>query len=123
MELYDWMVKYTPQKEWVERRGVFLWLAFFFIELGAGMFFVASFFNSMPAMVMGWLICGVLGGGFHLLFLGKPSRFWRMAISSGWKTSWISRGLIFVSLFLLLGLVHMLLTNWTNSSIALVVAA
>lgn len=123
MESYNWMTQYTPQTEWVERRGVFLWLAFFFIELGAGMFFVASFFNSMPAMVVGWLICGVLGGGFHLLFLGKPLRFWRMAISSGWKTSWISRGLIFVSLFLLLALLHMILIQWANPSIALVVAA
>jgi formate-dependent nitrite reductase membrane component NrfD len=123
MEPYNWMTQYTPQTEWIERRGVFLWLAFFFIELGAGMFFVASFFTNIPAMVAGWLVCGVLGGGFHLLFLGKPLRFWRMAISSGWKTSWISRGLIFVSLFLLLGLVHIVLTQWVNSSIAMVVAA
>jgi hypothetical protein len=41
MQPYDWMVKYTPQSEWIERRGILLWLAFFFIELGAGMFFVA----------------------------------------------------------------------------------
>ncbi len=87
MELYDWMVKYTPQKEWIERRGVLLWLAFFFIELGAGMFFVASFFNSLFVMLIGWLICAMLGGGLHLLFLGKPLRFWRIVFSSGWKTS------------------------------------
>ena len=40
MEMYDWMAKYTPQTEWIERRGVLLWLAFFFIELGAGVFFM-----------------------------------------------------------------------------------
>ena len=79
-----------------------LWLAFFFIELGAGMFFVASFFDSLLAMFIGWLVCGVLGGGFHILFLGKPARFWRMVFSSGWQTSWISRGLSFVILFLIL---------------------
>jgi formate-dependent nitrite reductase membrane component NrfD len=123
MELYDWMVKYTPQKEWIERRGVLLWLAFFFIELGAGMFFVASFFGSPVVMLSGWLICAVLGGGLHLLFLGRPLRFWRIVFSSGWQTSWISRGLIFVILFLLSGLVHMLLTQLANPLTAFVVIA
>lgn len=76
MKPYEWMTQYTLQTEWIERRGILLWLAFFFIELGAGMFFVASFFNNLSAMLAGWIICGVLGGGFHLLFLGKPFRFW-----------------------------------------------
>lgn len=123
MELYDWMVKYTPQKEWIERRGVLLWLAFFFIELGAGMFFVASFFSSLLVMLIGWLICAMLGGGLHLIFLGKPLRFWRIVFSSGWQTSWISRGLIFVVLFLISGLVHIILTQWANPLTALVVIA
>ena len=47
MKAYEWMTQNTPQTEWIERRGIFLWLAFFFIELGAGMFLVASFFNNM----------------------------------------------------------------------------
>ncbi len=121
MALYDWMVKYTPQKEWIERRGILLWLAFFFIELGAGVFFVASFFDSQFVMLIGWLICAILGGGLHLLFLGKPLRFWRIIFSSGWKTSWISRGLIFVILFLMLGLVHLILSRWANPLTALIV--
>lgn len=123
MESYDWMVKYTPQREWIERRGVLLWLAFFFIELGAGIFFVASFFSSLVTMLTGWLTCAALGGGLHLLFLGKPLRFWRIVISSGWQTSWISRGLIFVVLFLVSGLVHIILTQWGNPLMALVVIA
>ena len=88
---YEFMVSYTPQKQWIEKKGVLLWLAFFFIELGAGMFFVASLFGNLPAMSLGWLLCAVLGGGFHLLYLGKPLRFWRMVLSSGWKTSDIPR--------------------------------
>jgi integrase len=36
------MVYYTPQREWIEKGGIKLWLAFFFIELGAGMFFIGS---------------------------------------------------------------------------------
>ncbi|HEY97171.1 MAG TPA: polysulfide reductase NrfD [Dehalococcoidia bacterium] len=121
METYDWMVKYTPQSEWIERRGVLLWLAFFFIELGAGIFFMASFFDNIQAMLAGWLVCAILGGGFHFVFLGKPARFWRIIVSSGWQTSWISRGLIFVSLFLILGLIHLVLTTWADSGVALLV--
>jgi sulfite dehydrogenase (quinone) subunit SoeC len=120
---YEFMVSYTPQTQWIEKGGVKLWLAFFFIELGAGMFFIASLFDHLLAMSIGWLLCAVLGGGLHLLYLGKPLRFWRMALSSGWKTSWISRGIIFVSLFLTLGLVHMVLLGSATRFTALVVAA
>ncbi len=120
---YEFMVSYTPQTQWIEKGGIKLWLAFFFIELGAGMFFVASLFDNFWAMVLGWLLCAVLGGGLHLLYLGKPLRFWRMAFSSGWKTSWISRGILFVSLFLLLGLMHMFLIQSATRFTALLVAA
>jgi formate-dependent nitrite reductase membrane component NrfD len=123
MESYDWMVKYTPQTEWIERRGILLWLAFFFIELGAGMFFVAAFFDSLSIMFTGWLVCAILGGGFHLIFLGRPLRFWRIVLSSGWKTSWISRGLIFVAMFLILGLAYMVLNLWSRQLTALLIAA
>ena len=107
----------------MDRRGggIKLWLAFFFIDLGAGTFFVASFFGNLQAMWAGWLLCAVLGGGFHLLYLGKPSRFWRMLVSSGWKTSWLSRGLYFVLLFLALGLAHMVLTHLETRSVTLLI--
>jgi formate-dependent nitrite reductase membrane component NrfD len=120
MKLYDWMVKPTAQTEWIEKRGVLLWLAFFFIELGAGTFFVATFFNSPLAMFVGWLICAILGGGAHILYLGHPLRSWRMVLRP--QTSWISRGLIFVGFFLILGAVHMGLALWTESPLALVIA-
>jgi formate-dependent nitrite reductase membrane component NrfD len=118
MKQYDWMVKPTPQREWIEQRGLLLWLAFFFIELGAGAFFVASFFQSsekmLAAMLAGWLVCGVLGGGIHILYLGHPLRAWRIMLNPG--TSWISRGLIFVALFLLLGLIYILLSQFAGLS-------
>ena len=123
MQPYDWMVKYTPQTEWIKRRGLFLWLAFFFIELGAGMFIVSSFFGSYSSVLAGWLICALLGGGLHLRFLGKPQRTWRMIISSGWKTSWISRGLVFVSLFLLTGLASLVWAVWSTPPVGLLIVA
>jgi formate-dependent nitrite reductase membrane component NrfD len=120
---YEFMVSYTPQRQWIEKGGIKLWLAFFFIELGAGMFFIASLFDNLRAMSAGWVLCAVLGGGLHLLYLGKPLRFWRMVLSSGWKTSWISRGLVFVTLFLALGLVHIVLTRLAARSEGLLIAA
>jgi formate-dependent nitrite reductase membrane component NrfD len=120
---YEFMVSYTPQREWIEKGGVKLWLAFFFIELGAGMFFIASLFNNVVAMAVGWLLCAVLGGGLHLLYLGKPLRFWRMAFSSGWKTSWISRGIMFVSFFLGFGFIHMVLLAGEIRVTGLLIAA
>ena len=120
---FEFMVKYTPQREWIERRGILLWLAFFFIELGAGMFFVSSFFGNLWGLFIGWLICSVLGGGIHLIYLGHPFRFWRMLVSPGWKTSWISRGLYFVTLFLLFGVIYMVLHLWATPALPILVIA
>jgi len=120
MKLNEWMVKPTQQTEWIEGRGILLLLAFFFIELGAGIFFVATFFDGWTAMLVGWLVCAVVGGGAHILYLGHPFRFWRMVSRVG--SSWISRGLIFVSLFLLLGFVHMVLIRGGDSSPVLMVS-
>jgi formate-dependent nitrite reductase membrane component NrfD len=116
------MIEHTRQTEWIRGQGILVWLAFFFIELGAGTFFISSMTGSFLGMISGWLICAVLGGGLHLLYLGHPLRSWRILISSGWKTSWISRGLYFVGLFLVLGLIHLFLLRWASSSLGLLIA-
>ena len=116
---FEFMVRYTPQREWIEGKGVLLWLAFFFIELGAGMFVIASLFNSIPGMLIGWLICGVLGGGSHLAYLGKPLNFYRAFLRP--TTSWISRGMSFVMGFLVLGFVHMVLAQFLGISSAILI--
>lgn len=115
---YEWMVKFTPQREWIVHQGLLLWLAFFFIELGAGMYFVSIFLGSLWGMVIGFLITIIIGGGFHLLYLGKPLRFWRILWSSGWRTSWVSRGLIFITLFIVIGALHISLYLWSGSDAA-----
>lgn len=117
------MIEYTGQREWIEGRGILAWLAFFFVELGAGTFIMSSISGSLLGMFLGWLICAVLGGGLHLLYLGHPLRSWRILISSGWRTSWISRGLYFVTFFLVLGLTHIILTQWVSPVPGLLIAA
>ena len=106
---WEWMIKPTVQREWIEGRGVLLWLAMFF-GMGAGLYLVAVIFNSLWGMFVGWLIVAFGFGGLHLAFLGNPLRFWRMVSKP--KTSWISRGLIFVTVLLGAGVVQMALMYW-----------
>ena len=119
--LYEWMVNYTPQTEWVEGKGIMFCLAFFFIQLGAGMFFVSSIFGNLLGIFIGWLICAVLGGGVHFLHLGHPMRFYRMVFRP--QTSWVSRGLFFVMAFLILGGVQMIFSLREISSLTLLIIA
>lgn len=120
---YEFMVKYTPQREWIERRGILMWLATFFIEAGAGTFLVASILGNLWGMFIGIVICAVLGGGLHLAYLGRPLRFWKILFSAGWEKSWIARGLWFVSIFIVLGGIYLGLAMWAYNILGLLVAA
>lgn len=105
MKRYLWMMDFTPQREWIDRQGLLLWLAFFFSEVGAGIYLVSLFLEFWAGCVIGWLSCALLGGGLHLAYLGKPLRVLR-AISRP-RTSELSRGMIAMGLFLFLGLLQM----------------
>lgn len=102
---YYWMVDYTSQKEWIEGTGKALWLAFFFSEIGAGLYFVSLFVNNGHGYVLGWLTTIVLGGGFHLAYLGNPQRAWRTFLHP--KKSEISRGMIIITLYAVVGVLHL----------------
>lgn len=110
MKPYEWMVKYTPQTEWIERRGILMWLAEVFGGIGGGLYLVALYFDSLWGMFIGWLIVVLLKGGFHIAYLGKPLRFWRIVLKP--QTSWIARGLIFVILFIGFGAIQMAFSYW-----------
>jgi len=110
MKPYEWMVKYTAQTEWIERKGILMWLAEVGSGFGAGLYLVSLFFNNLIGMLVGWLIIIILKGGFHLAYLGKPLRFWRMMLKPG--TSWMSRGFIFMGFFMVFAAIQMALTFW-----------
>ena len=93
MEIHEWMVGYTRQTEWIDRRGIFLWVAFYAGALGGGLYLASLYFHSLWGMFLSWLIIAGIKGGAHLIDLGKPWRFWRMVFRPG--TSWLSRGIIF----------------------------
>ena len=104
------MVSYTRQSEWIDRRGLFLWLAFYAGGLGGGLYLVSLFFNNLWGMFIGWLIVVAIKGTAHLIFLGHPLRAWRMVRRP--HSSWISRGISFVLLFGLFGAIQMAYTQW-----------
>jgi formate-dependent nitrite reductase membrane component NrfD len=116
MEVHEWMVRYTRQTEWIDRRGIFLWIAFYAGALGGGLYLVSLFFNSLWGMFLSWLIIAGIKGGAHLLDLGRPTRFWRMVFRPG--TSWLSRGIIFELAFLAAGAVQIAFSLWLPGSAA-----
>lgn len=103
---YEWMVNPTRQQQWIDNQGVFLWLAFFFSEIGAGLYFVSLFYEFKAGLVLGWLITLVLGGLIHVLYLGNPLRAWRMIMKP--NTSELSRGIWIIGIFAALGFLQII---------------
>lgn len=97
---YQWMLKETPQHEWIDSQGMFLWLAFFFSEIGAA-YFVSLLYNFRPGYLAGYIITLALGGLIHMAYLGNPRRVFGMFKQV--KTSELSRGMWVILVFALLG--------------------
>jgi formate-dependent nitrite reductase membrane component NrfD len=96
----EFMFSYTVQQEWA-------WLisaAFFFGGVGAGVFVISYFAGYYTGMVVGLAVVAVLKTTAHLLFLGRPLRAWRAVTK--WRTSWLSRGVLAIIVFLLAGFVY-----------------
>jgi len=112
MVTHEWMVNYTPQTEWIEKRGLLVWLAEVFTTLGTGLYLVSLIYNNIWGMLFGWSIIVVLKTVPHVIYLGRPFRFWRMLppFTKTWRTSWIARGLFFTVVFIGLAFIQLILT-------------
>jgi formate-dependent nitrite reductase membrane component NrfD len=79
------------------RDGALL-MALFLGGIGAGQFVISTWFiESVTSALVGLLIVGVGKTAAHLVYLGQPKRFYRLFLRP--RTSWISRGLIFMVVF------------------------
>ncbi len=105
IRIADLRQRFRPQREWVEGRGFLLILAHFLTGTGAGAWLFAALFDLVFGLVAGFSLVA-LGGFFHLFFLGHPERFWRMMKNFG--SSWISRGLVGMTFFMIVGFVYLL---------------
>ena len=65
-------------------------------------------------MLFSLLIVAVLKGSFHLAYLGRPSRFWRIMFRP--QNSWLARGFIFVLLFIAFAASQILISYWLPGS-------
>jgi polysulfide reductase chain C len=106
---YDFMVKYTPQTDWIEGHGVLIAFAFFFGGIAGGLYLSSLFFNSLTGMFVAWLLA-MATGLIDMAHLSKPMRFWRMMLKP--QTSWITRGFIFIFLFLGAAAIQLALSFW-----------
>ncbi len=99
----DLKADYRPQREWIERQGLYLIVGHFLSGIAAGTWFFSLIFD-LPAGLLVAFALAALSGLFHLAFLGRPERFWKM-----WRArnSWIARGFIGLTLFLVGGLIHL----------------
>lgn len=98
----DFRVGFRLQKAW----GLHMATAFFFGEAGAGLYFVSQFFDFFTGMVVGLLMVLFGKAGGHLLHLGQPLRGWRAFTKV--RTSWISRGLLAIVVFVAAGALRVL---------------
>ncbi len=101
--LDDFQETARPQREWVEGRGLLLIGGHFLSGVGAGGWVFASAFGHLPGEVASLVILA-LSGLAHLLFLGRPERFWRMVKV---RTSWVGRGFLGLNLVLAAGVVYL----------------
>jgi formate-dependent nitrite reductase membrane component NrfD len=79
------------------RDGALL-MALFLGGIGAGQFVISTWFiHSVTSALVGVLVVGVGKTVAHLVYLGQPTRFYRLFLKP--RTSWVSRGLIFMVVF------------------------
>ena len=97
--------------------------AFFFGEVGAGLYFVSAFFNFVIGMVVGLLLVAVGKSTGHLMHLGRPDRAWRAITKI--RTSWVSRGLFSIMVFTSFGTLHIadVFYKWLPGPLSMIVAA
>ena len=85
---HKWMTGYTQQTEWIEKRGILVWLAEVFTSLGSGLYLIAlllyNFYGVaelkpifLIGLLVGWVLIMFFKIPMHLAYFGKPFRFWR----------------------------------------------
>jgi formate-dependent nitrite reductase membrane component NrfD len=89
-----------PQREWVAGRGIFLLLGHFLSGAGAGAWMFSLYFELSSGLLISLAVVAV-GGVAHLVFLGRLGRAWRIVRRP--HSSWISRGMVSITLFLISG--------------------
>ena len=97
---------YRFQRHWDNSMAT----AFFFGELGAGLFLIGALYGSLVTMIVGVATTAILKTYFHMAHMGVPGRAWRAMIRP--DRSWISRGFISIVVFTGAALLNILLNGF-----------
>jgi formate-dependent nitrite reductase membrane component NrfD len=112
---WEFGVKESPAREWSEGMGALIAVAMFLGGIAGGLYLASLYFNNIWGMLVAWIFAMGMGL-FDFAHLSKPMRVWRIAFRAG--SSWISRGFIFVILFIgaagLQLLIHVLTGSGAN---------
>lgn len=98
---------FYPQRYWNWLIGS----AFFLGGIGGATFLLSIITRFRPGMILGYLIVVMGKNTAHLLFLGRPERFWRAAMRP--DRSWIARGIWATGLFAVSGLICLSPQGWS----------
>jgi formate-dependent nitrite reductase membrane component NrfD len=117
MVTHEWMIKPMAQTEWIEGKGILVWIAEVFSALGSGLYLVSLFFSESAAKtawwgaLLGWIMIVLFKLPLHFAYLGKPLRFWKTfpPFSKAWRTSWFARGIVFTVIFVVFGAIQLVL--------------
>src|SRR5688572_13909975 len=94
--------------------GQGLFVALFAAELGAQIAWLAEpepeFYSAGSSVALAFLAVGLAASFFHL---GRPERAWRAAAM--WRTSWLSREVIVLPLFMAVVFIYGLLHHFGSS--------
>jgi formate-dependent nitrite reductase membrane component NrfD len=109
MNRYDQLIAdlrsdYRPQREWGEGRGVLMVIGHFLVGIAGGTWLMASIYGVIAGLVVAYVLAA-LGAIAHLAFLGRPER--ALGMMRHFRTSWISRGFVGLTLFLIGGGVYL----------------
>jgi formate-dependent nitrite reductase membrane component NrfD len=110
--IQDLKADFRPQREWIERQGLYLIVGHFLSGVAAGAW-LFSVILKLPAGLVVSFVLATVSGVAHLAFLGRPERFWKMWHA---KTSWIGRGFVGLTLFMLGGLLYLPPLIFTDTS-------
>src|SRR4030042_7205608 len=119
VKLYDFMVKYQQQKDWIDGRENFIAFAFFLGGISGGLYLAAAYFDNPLGMFVAWLLAGCMGVSY-MIHLTHPMRSWRMFMKP--KTSWIARGFIFIMLFIGFTTLQLILSQWVPQATGAITA-
>ncbi len=113
---WEFGVKATPAREWSEGLGSLIAVAMFLGGIAGGLYLASLYFDNIWGMFIAWILAMGMGL-FDMAHLSKPTRAWRIAFRAG--SSWISRGFIFVILFIgaagIQLLIHLITGNAASS--------